>query len=154
MFTAGNQLGLKHGHNTRAGGKSPTYTSWDSMKDRCNNPNHRNYHLYGGRGITVCLDWAWFPNFLKDMGERPEGTSIDRLNNDGNYCKDNCKWSTQAEQIHNSSTSKLGWKEVRAIRELQKRKCPVTAKRLAEWFGVTNWTIYDIRKGNTWPASA
>lgn len=89
-----------HGHSV--GGHSLTYSSWISMLSRCHNENRTNYHHYGGRGITVCPRWREsFENFLADMGERPAGKSIDRIDPDGNYEPDNCRWATQAEQLRN-----------------------------------------------------
>jgi len=83
---------------------SPTYQSWKCMVERCVNPNAPNAHLYGGRGITVCDRWQGrdgFTNFLADLGERPEGKTIDRINTDGNYEPGNVKWSTPKEQAAN-----------------------------------------------------
>jgi hypothetical protein len=79
----------------------PEYYSWASMRSRCLNPNAPNYHLYGGRGITICDRWGKFENFLSDMGPRPKGRSLDRKDNSGNYEPRNCKWSTPKEQSNN-----------------------------------------------------
>lgn len=82
--------------------KHPMYTSWIQMKQRCFNKKAAKYPWYGGSGITVCDRWLEsFDNFLEDMGERPEGMSLDRIDNLGNYCKENCKWSTPKEQSNN-----------------------------------------------------
>lgn len=80
---------------------SPTYNSWCSMMQRCTNKNYKRYKDYGGRGITVCNRWYIFENFLEDMGERPEGLSLDRIDNEGNYESGNCKWSISKEQSSN-----------------------------------------------------
>lgn len=86
----------KHGNcNT------PSYYAWVGMLQRCTNKKSRAYGNYGGRGITVCDKWINFKGFYEDMGEKPEGLSLDRKNNNGNYCKDNCKWSTPKEQANN-----------------------------------------------------
>lgn len=88
-----------HGH-ARIGKKSPTYETWAGMLSRCNNPNNTDYRRYGGRGIAVCERWREFTNFLSDMGEKPSGLTIDRVDNDGNYEPGNCRWATRKEQIH------------------------------------------------------
>jgi len=81
---------------------SPTYVAWLSMKQRCYNPKRTGYENYGGRGIRVCKRWRHsFKNFLEDMGERPEGTTLDREDNEGNYKKSNCRWATPSEQRKN-----------------------------------------------------
>jgi hypothetical protein len=97
------KISTKHNHASRNGNgkRTPTYYTWCSMKARCNNPNREVYKYYGGRGITICDNWMDFKNFLEDMGERPEGTTIDRIDNNGNYEPDNCRWSTQKIQIYN-----------------------------------------------------
>lgn len=78
--------------------KTRTYKSWQRMHQRCYNPNETGYENWGGRGIKVCEQWKEFENFYKDMGDRPINTSLDRINNDGNYEPSNCKWSTRHEQ--------------------------------------------------------
>lgn len=81
--------------------KTGAYRSWDGMVQRCTNPNNSGYKNYGGRGIRVCGEWLDFRNFLRDMGDRPKGMSLDRINVDGNYEPNNCRWATQSEQNHN-----------------------------------------------------
>ena len=88
---------LRHGHGSKIC-RSPTYRSWQSMRDRCVNREHKDYRYYGGRGITVCQRWQTFENFLSDMGERPVGRTLDRKENDVGYEPGNCRWATGSEQ--------------------------------------------------------
>lgn len=98
------QFSPTHGHTSSRGGKtavSPTYQSWNRMKDRVLNPNHVAYARYGGRGIKICERWLVFEEFLADMGERPTGLSLERRDNNGNYNKQNCYWATARQQGRN-----------------------------------------------------
>lgn len=81
--------------------ETPTKRCWVNMKQRCDNSKHPQYKDYGGRGISYCKEWQIFNNFLQDMGERPNGLTLDRVDNNGNYCKMNCRWATWAEQRAN-----------------------------------------------------
>lgn len=103
------QTGLSHhnySHGHWVGGKaSPTYHSWGSMKARCLNPSHEAYERYGGAGITICEKWLSFSGFLEDMGERPEGTTLDRIDRTKGYQRDNCRWSDWFEQEQNKSST-------------------------------------------------
>jgi len=77
------------------------HRTWANMKSRCNDSNHPRYKDWGGRGIKVCKRWNDFENFLKDMGKRPNGLTLGRISNDGNYEPKNCKWVTPKEQCAN-----------------------------------------------------
>lgn len=92
----------KHNHASGIAKKeSPTYKAWAGMKQRCTNSKAPNYSRYGGRGISYDPRWESFSNFLEDMGVRPKGRSLDRIDNNGNYCKDNCRWATAKQQANN-----------------------------------------------------
>lgn len=95
---------VKHGHSSAAG-RSPTYKSWHGMKQRATNPNVAAAKHYTGRGIDMDPRWSEFTNFLADMGERPKGTTLDRIDNNRGYWKDNCRWATHDEQHSNKRTN-------------------------------------------------
>jgi hypothetical protein len=88
-----------HGHGSGRG--SRTYKSWTQMLQRCGNEKDSSYSRYGGAGIRVCARWSRFADFLADMGERPDGTSLDRIDRAGNYEPGNCRWATAREQQNN-----------------------------------------------------
>jgi hypothetical protein len=131
--------GMANSHLT--GYASRTYGVWQAMRDRCKNKNRKDYRRYGGRGIKVCQRWdSSFENFLLDMGEPPEGHTLDRINNDGDYSPENCRWATRKEQVYNSSC--IRWITIDG-----------TTRSLAEWvnhFGITKSTFYRrLKKGLT-----
>ena len=87
---------------------SPEYRSWAALKSRCFDPQNSAYHYYGGRGISVCERWTSFEHFYTDMGPRPSPKhSIDRINNNGDYCRENCRWATSQEQCRNTRRTHL-----------------------------------------------
>lgn len=99
------EVNTKHGHAKR-GSYDRTYQSWVHMKSRCDDTKNDNYYLYGARGIGYCTHWETFESFLEDMGERPAGKSLDRIDTNGAYCKDNCRWATPKEQAANRRTTR------------------------------------------------
>ena len=119
------------------------------MKDRCLNPNSQYFHRYGGRGITVCDEWLEsFDNFFRDMGERPDRMSLDRINNDGIYEPDNCRWATQAEQVRNSSSAILNIDNVKYIRDMA--NFGHSCSELANYFNVSVSTIKAVINRQNW----
>lgn len=93
----------------------PLYHTWENMRQRCNNPKHTAYKWYGGRGIKICKRWNNFALFVEDVGNKPEGMTLDRIDNNGNYEPGNVKWSTQKQQLRNQvlrESNKTGVKGV------------------------------------------
>jgi hypothetical protein len=124
--------------------KTKSYGIWAAIKRRCYNPNTRSFKRYGGRGITMCDRWKdSFEAFFKDMGERPEGRTLDRKDNDGPYSPENCRWATPQEQAYN-----------------RERSLKITAfgktKTTLEWaseYGISVQLIRD-RRSYGWPDEA
>ena len=136
-----------HGHRS-VKNTSGAYKSWTNMKTRCYNKNHVDYPKYGGRGITVYKPWNEFKNFYEDMGDRPEGMTIERKDVNGNYVPENCKWADKPTQGQNRTTTKLNKEKVREIKQLLRENH--TNKEIAERYGVSMQCICDIKKGRRW----
>lgn len=132
-------------------GKKQTaeYVTWVSMRSRCNDPNDKVYHRYGGRGITVCERWGSFINFLSDMGERPKGHSIERIDNDLGYSPENCKWATHIEQSRNKRTSVYSEIQARVVIGLIEKG--FRGVHISALTGMDEGSIANIRSGKSWP---
>jgi hypothetical protein len=96
----------KCGHQNKGGyTKHPLYTTWVGMISRCSSDKNISYQYYGGKGVKVCERWLSFDNFVNDMGERPKGYSLDRIDSNGNYEPSNCRWATPTQQRANQSNT-------------------------------------------------
>lgn len=91
----------KEMHRTHGYSRTPTYMTWENMKKRCNDKACSGYEHYGGRGIKVCEKWESFEHFLNDMGEKPKGLTLDRIDVNQGYSKNNCRWATKRQQATN-----------------------------------------------------
>ena len=140
------------GKNIKHGMKgSRTYDSWIAAKNRCNCPTSKDFPRYGGKGITFHGPWCdSFEQFLKDMGERPPGTTLDRIDNSKGYTPINCRWATRSEQQRNKTTSYI-WEingEIFGSAEEAAVKYSVTAQTIHKW--VLGWK--DNRRNKVWGA--
>ena len=141
VFCSKGCASLKHGGYKN---KTTEYSSWCAMKNRCSNPNHEFYQRYGGRGITYCESWNSFNNFLDDMGLKPHSKmELERIDNDKNYCKENCRWATHKEQTRNRG----GKRATRLYTFEGKTMC------IADWAKEVSISPQSMQKrlNNNWP---
>jgi hypothetical protein len=135
---------IKHGmNNTRE------FKSWRSMKQRCLGLTPKHDRDYKARGITVCPEWeSSFETFYRDLGPRPDGTTLDRIDNDLGYFPGNCRWATPTQQARNSRWPKLDEKKAHAIRSMKEAGFP--SSRIAAIFEVTADTVRNVINGKHW----
>lgn len=142
---------IETGMNTSHGlarSEKKTYKTWKEMRQRCNNPNSDKFKWYGGRGISIEKRWDDFALFFKDMGRRPEGKTLDRIDNDGNYNPDNCQWITPIEQTRKQPKHRLNMEIAKSIRV--EHASGATPKMLGEKYGVQAQTILNCIKYKSW----
>lgn len=125
------------------------YKSWDAMIQRCTNENSTSYPRYGGSGVTVCDEWRSFVAFHSDMGDRPEGTSLDRIDSNLGYYKENCRWATEVQQARNRKKPTLQFDDAQRIRALYLMGYPL--KAIQEELGLTRNNVNSvIYLGQVW----
>lgn len=139
-------IGLGH---CAAGSKSPTFRSWRSMISRCLYPSQVSYQRYGARGVAVCESWSRsFDAFLADMGVRPEGSTLDRIDVNGNYEPGNCRWATPRQQAQNTRTNTLNPELVLEI--VGRFEHGESVSSIARRMNVRRTSAQKVIHGDTW----
>lgn len=138
----------KHGHCDNDS-MTPTYRTWVGMNYRCSCKTHKKAHLYSNRGISVCETWrVSFDAFLQDMGCRPEGYTLDRIDPNKGYCKENCRWACAVRQSHGRRDIKLSWESVAEMKHM--RAEGFLYREIAERFGIHQTHASDVIRGKRW----
>lgn len=139
---------IRHGH-TVGGAFSPTYYSWQAMLARCRYLARDVDNKHIGRGIGMTADWLSFDAFLRDMGPRPDGMTLDRIDNDGDYTPGNCRWATPRQQARNKRNNKLDFDA--AVDVVVRRLRGESYRRIAADYGTCESLPREIFKGRLWP---
>lgn len=143
--SVGNRGNYKHGmKGTRV------HNTWISMRQRCTNPKHSAFKHYGGRGITICKRWQKFENFYTDMGDPPDGLTLERKENNKGYNKKNCEWAPQKDQVRNKRDTKLTLEKAVEIVRLRNMKI-MTDVALGKRYDIGPDHVRKICKGRLWP---
>jgi len=140
--------GAAHNRFRHGMSRTGTYSTWSCMKSRCLNPNNSDFAHWGGRGITVCDQWLVFENFLRDMGEKPAGKTLERLDVNKGYSPENCVWADRTTQSRNRTYNKLTLSKAADIRA--KRLKGADYRSLASEFGVSEYQIGRVIRGEAW----
>lgn len=140
--------GEKHNRFKHGMFGTPTYKSWSCMKSRCLNPNNSDFPNWGGRGITVCDEWMEFANFFRDMGVKPDGYTIERLDVNAGYCKANCTWADRVTQGRNRSFNKMNSETAALLK--RRRKEGLSYEALSQEFGLSINQTGRICRGEAW----
>lgn len=131
----------KHGY-ARRGLKTREYKTWESMKRRCFQPSQDSYRLYGGRGITVCSEWLEFEGFYRDMGDQPDGMTLERTDPNENYCKANCTWASNSKQQQNKRTTQwLEFNGERLALSEWARRIGISQRTLWARVSIYGWSV-------------